>query len=284
MSSTLYQGVMDWLLAEPTVHAATLFGSTAAEAPAAARADAWSDYDFHVIISDPGLVRRLDWDHVIPGEKFLFQAMRPATGGVQKLTVVFAGGQLDLVLVPLFDFRLAKLGHTLRLQRRSRRLRSALNELKTCLQNGYRMVKGEKVWGGFYAAVQNDYAGVRLSDAEIVEMAASALVDSDWVRQKLLRGEIRAAQHILHRSLAETNFRLLRELRLRRDQPLPSFGLGRHVERLLTPAELAWVTVNARCEAPELLAATEAILGGLVALMGQLVPEWRRPILPEIRR
>ncbi len=279
MSRPLYEGVVHWLQAEPTVHAAALFGSKAAQSPVT-QADDWSDYDFHVILSNPGLVRQLDWSSLIPGQKFLLQTLRPASGGVQKLTVVFASGQIDLVLVPLMDFRLAKWGHTLRLQRHSLRLRTALNELKTCLQNGYRMVKGEHSWGGFYAAVQADYAGVRLSDSELANLAASALVDSIWIRQKLRRTEIRAAQHLLHRSLVETNFRLLRELRLRQGQPLPSFGLGRHVEQLLTADELSWVTVDAGCNRADLLASTQMAVDGLVALMGQLLPDWRKPELP----
>ena len=37
-------------------------------------------------------------------------------------------------------------------------------------------------------------------------------VATAWrAREKLARGELSAAQHVLHRSLAETNFRLLRE-------------------------------------------------------------------------
>uniref|UniRef100_UPI00404B6464 hypothetical protein n=1 Tax=Cephaloticoccus sp. TaxID=1985742 RepID=UPI00404B6464 len=78
----------------------------------------------------------------------------------------------------------------------------------------------------------------------------------------------------------ETNFRLLRELRLRQGQPLPSFGLGRHVEQLLTADELSWVTVDAGCNREDLPAATQMAVDGLVALMGQLLPDWRKPELP----
>jgi len=127
----------------------------------------------------------------------------------------------------------------------------------------------------FYARVATEMPGVRLGDAEARMLADAAVADWLWIQHKLARGELSAAQHVLHRSLAETNFRLLRELRLRRGQPLPSFGLGRHVERLLGPEELAWVRVDARCEAEALWSATERAAEGLRALMTELVGDDR---------
>jgi hypothetical protein len=120
-------------------------------------------------------------------------------------------------------------------------------------------------------------AGVRLGDAEVKVLADIFLCDLLWVLQKIDRGELAAAQHLLHRSLAETNFRYVRELRLRRGEPLLSFGLGRKVEAILPPEELAWVQVSARLEADELRRAAEAAFRGMQALMAKLIPTWRVP-------
>lgn len=274
---TFRQAVEQWIAAEPAVRSAVLFGSSAAAATAQT-ADAWSDLDLHITTTEPERLEHMDWPRVLPGSGFRFQAVRPATGGVRKVTAVFAAGQIDLVVVPLGQLRLARFGLWLGLERRNRRLRVALNEINTCLRGGYRFLKGEAEWGAFYVRVASEMPGVRLGDQEAVALAAIAVADRLWILQKLERGELGAAQYLLHRSLAETNFRLLRELRLRRGQPLPSFGLGRHVERLLSPEELAWVRVDARCEAAELKRATEQSAVGLQALMRELVGSaWRSP-------
>ena len=274
---TFRQAVEQWIAAEPAVRSAVLFGSSAAVATAP-MADAWSDLDLHITTTEPERMEHMDWPRVLPGSGFRFQAVRPATGGVRKVTAVFAAGQIDLVVVPLRQLRLARFGLRLGLARRHERLRAALDEIQTCLRGGYRFLKGEAEWGSFYARVAAEMPGVRLDDAAVVALADIAVADRLWILQKLERGELAAAQHLLHRSLAETNFRLLRELRLRRGQPLPSFGLGRHVERLLSAEELAWVRVDARCEAGELQRATDQAAAGLQALMRELVGSaWRSP-------
>jgi hypothetical protein len=125
--------------------------------------------------------------------------------------------------------------------------------------------------------VAAEMSGVRLADPELCALADVFLCELLWVMQKLERGELAAAQHQLHRALAETNFRLVRELRLRRNLPLPSFGLGRRVETLLRPHELAWVAISARREAADLAAAACRARDGLVSLMKELVPSWSVP-------
>lgn len=274
---TLLAAVRDWLEQERSIRSAVLFGSSARAETTPVTRDRWSDLDLHVITTRPAQLEQTDWAAVLPDQGYLGQAVRPATGGVRKATVLFAHGQLDLVLVPAAQMRLARWGWRLGLARRHARLREALNEIHTCICHGYRPLKGEAEWGGFYAAIQRDLPGVRLDDAAVCALADTALIEQHWVRQKLARGELIAAQHRLHLALADTNLRLLRELRLRRGEPVPSFGLGRHAESLLSPEELAWVTVDARCEREELAAATGRMLAGLEALTGRLTPDWRVP-------
>lgn len=275
----LLDAAQDWILREPAIQSAVLFGSSAHVELAGTGPDAWSDLDLHVITNQPTALETVDWPAVLPRQNYWGQAVRAATGGVRKATVLFAQGQLDLVIVPLRTMRLARWGWRAGLHRRHARLREALNEIHTCIHQGYRQLKGERAWGSFYAALKRDFPGVRLDDAMVRSLAELALVEQHWVRQKLARGELLAAQHRLHATLADINLRLLRELRLRRQQALPSFGLGRHAEVLLTADELAWVRVDARCSAEELSAATEQALRGLTALLRELLPDWPAPPL-----
>lgn len=194
---------------------------------------------------------------------------------MRKVTAVFVNSQIDLVLVPAQQLRLVRLAVRCGLHRHSRILQVALNEIATCLNSGYQFIKGEKEWGGFYSWIAHEMPGVRVNDDEAKALADGFLCDLLWVFQKLERGEFSAAQFVLHSSLAETNFRLIRELRLRRGQPLPSFGLGRRVESLLTPSELEWVKVNARLNAEELRGAAGYSFAGLRALMMEIVPAWK---------
>ncbi len=269
--------VSAWLTRETAVEAAILFGSSARPAGAVEAGDHWSDVDLHVATTAAARLERLDWSRELAGLGFCHQIVRPATGGVRKVTALFVEGEVDLVLVPAMRLRLGRLAVRLGLHRKSAALRYALNEIATCLRSGYRFLKGEDSWGGFYSWIVAEMPGTRLDDREAVRLADVFLCDLMWVLQKLQRGELVAAQHLLHRSLAETNFRLMREWRLRRGLPLPSFGLGRRAEFLYPPEELRLVQINARLEAAELHQAAWQAFDGVTAIMHAMVPDWNIP-------
>ena len=267
--------VTAWLTREPAVKAAILFGSSARPAGVLEAVDNWSDVDVHVVTTAAVRLEHLDWSRELAGLGFCHQTVRPATGGVRKVTALFMEGEVDLVLVPAARLRLGRLAVRLGLHRKSGTLRYALNEIATCLRSGYRFLKGEDSWGDFYAWIAAEMPGTRLDDRAAVGLADVFLCDLLWVLQKLERGELVAAQHLLHRSLAETNFRLMREWRLRRGLPLPSFGLGRRAESLYPPEELRLVQIDARLNAAELHQAAWQACEGVVAIMREIVPGWK---------
>lgn len=275
-SDALLRSAVAWLENDPRVLSAVLFGSTAGE-KSSRSSDSWSDIDLHVITSAPAQLELIDWTRAIPSQQFCLHVARPATGGVRKVTALFSTGQIDLVLVPVGGMRFARLALNCGLHRRLRFLEIALNEMSTTLRAGYRFLKGERAWGAFYARVASEMTGVRLGDAEAGKLADVFLCELLWVLQKLARGEFMAAQLVLHRSLAETNFRLVRELRLRRGQSLPSFGLARRLETLLSVEELFLVKIDARLDRDELRRAAWLAFAGLKTLMNELVPTWRVP-------
>lgn len=264
-----------WCENEPAVHSAVLFGSQARTQGAAAAADGWSDIDLHIITSAAERIEREDWRQHLPGLEFCLQVARPATGGVRKLTVLLAEGEVDLVLVPAGKFKLAEFALKLGLHRKLRGVRDPLNRLSTIMSGGYRFLKGEARWGAFYARIVAELEGYRLDGDAVRQLANVFLCELLWVLQKLERGELVAAQRTLHSTLVETNVLLLHEARMR--EHLPTFQQARRVEKLVTPAELAMVTVSARCEAAELRRAAWQIFDGFRALMVKLEPGWMVP-------
>jgi hypothetical protein len=157
-------------------------------------------------------------------------------------------------------------------------VKDSLNNLSTIMRGGYRLLKGERSWGPFYARVVSELPGFRLGDEEVRAMADSFLCDLHWVLQKLQRGELVAAQRILHRSLLETNIVLQHEARCR--ARAATFQQARRVEKLLSSEKLRTVQVSARLEYGELVRAAWTALAGLEIIMRELAPEWR--ITPEV--
>jgi len=261
-----------WLGGEAAVCSAVLFGSRARAGDAPAAADGWSDVDLHIVTNSIDQVARTDWPRVITGPEFVMQVLRPATGGTRKLTVLFAEGEADLVLVRSGQMRVASFAMRFGLHRRMRFAADALNTFATIMSGGYRFLKGERTWGPLYARVVAEMAGYRIGDDEARQFADAFLCDLLWVLQKLERGELVAAQRILHRALHETNVVLLHELRVRRSEV--TFQQARRVEQLVTPAQLATVQVSARLDRAELASAARRAGEGLETLMRELVPGW----------
>jgi len=271
----LLPAITAWANLESTVESAVLFGSRARDPKDFAPADAVSDVDLHIIATDPERIESIDWSMALPGRSLGLRVVRPASGGVRKITLVFASGAIDMVVVPSARLRLAQITMRVGLHRRLRNLSYPLNELATIMSYGYRFLKGERRWGRFYARVVAEMPGARISDLEAWNLADVFLCDLLWVLQRIDRGELIATQRVLHLSLAETNFRLLHELRVR--QGLATYREARRAERLLPGAELSLVQVSARLEAAELHRAAWQAFDGVVTIMHGLVPGWKVP-------
>lgn len=264
----------EWIHSEPNVRSAVLFGSKAREGRIAA-ADDWSDIDLHLVVGKVARVTGIAWQERFPSLHYCMHVVRPATGGVGKLTVLFEEGEADLVLVPVRQMRLVRLGVMLGFHRRPGKLADALNIMATIMSGGYRFLKGEHAWGNVYARIVKEMPGVRLTNKQARDLADGFLCDLLWLRQKLARGELVAAQRMLHRTLHETNVVLLHELRMRRG--MPSFQQARRIENLASSDDLKAVQVSASPEPSELRRAGDSLLNGLLYLMTELDPDWRIP-------
>jgi len=277
MNAPFFNIIVDWINLTPEIKSAVLFGSAASQrALGNAASHPSSDLDLHLIARKAGSIERIDWNLVLPDQKFCFQACRPASGGVRKITTIFEAGQLDLIVVPLAMMRVVRIGMCLGLYNKSRYFRLALDEMATCLRSEYRFIKGESSWHALYSGV-SALSGIRLSNRETRSLADVAICETLWVFQKLEKGELVAAQHVLHSKLSDINLRLWRELRLRRSLPLPSFGLGRQVETLAAEIERRYLCLSARLVVADLNIAAWKTLRGLKELMVQLDAGWSLP-------
>jgi len=273
--SNLLPALTAWLQAEPSVSAAVVFGSQVRKLGEPGAADDWSDVDLHLVTTASANIEQTNWAAALPSQHFCRQVVRPATGGVRKITALFSEGEADMVILPARRLRLASLAMSLGLHRKNGSLRYALNSLSTIMRGGYRFLKGERKWGAFYAKVVADMPGYRISDDEVNNLVEIFLCDLLWVLQKLERGELVAAQRILHRSLIEINILLLHEARIR--QSRPTFQQARRVEQLTSPAELRAVQLSSRLDHNDLRLAAWQTFDGMKFLMAELQPAWSVP-------
>ncbi len=264
-----------WAAGQPAIKAAVLIGSHIRPEGAPNAADLSSDWDFQVVTSSPRTFATAAWARTLPGCDLRVYSVRPAFGGVQKVTALFAGAETDFVVIPAGQLRLARVGLALGLHRRPGPVRRGLADLAIVVRPGYRFLKGGEAWGAFYERVIREVPDPRLADADAVTLADGFVCDVVWTLRKLARGELLAAQRMLHQSLAETNYRLLHELRLRRGEP--SYPEARRLERVATAEERSAVSLETPLVAEALHAAVQKARRTLETLMAQLVPAWRWP-------
>jgi hypothetical protein len=271
--------IAKWAAGERSVRAVALIGSRArAPEDVVWRADAQSDWDFHVITSDPELFSNPAWTAGLGARLQHYSVRRSAIGSVPKVGAIFDGAEADFVVIPLAKFRAARRHVRLKTAPPPAEVVQVMRDLALIVRPGWRFLKDVSGWDDFYRAAVNAVADRRMSDDDARMLANGFVFDARWTERKIERGELLAAQRMLHRSLAETNFQLLHELRLRRGER--SFPEARRAEIVLGAAELAAVTTSARAEAAELRAALEKSAATCRELMRVLVGDaWRWPEL-----
>ncbi len=268
-----------WAAGDPAVSGLVLIGSRQREAGDAVwRADAQSDWDFQLITSRPGIFAQREWTRGLGGIRVLAYAPRTAAiGGVPKINLLYEGGEADFVIIPARAARLTRILMALGRHRGPGRLRRQLQDLAIVIRPGWRFLKDTGRWDRFYRRVVAEVPDPRIGDELAHRLADGFVCDYVWTLRKLARGELLAAQRMLHRELAEANFRLLHEVRLRRGER--TFPEARRLERIGRPAEVAGVTVEARLEPASLQAAVEKSAATCRELMAALVGDaWRWPL------
>jgi hypothetical protein len=267
-----------WAAREPSVSGLVLIGSRERDpADPVWGADAHSDWDFHVISSQPKLFADSAWTAGLAGTELRVYSSRVTRiGHVPKVNAIFGDAEADFVVIPADVFRRAKAQAKRGEHRKEGRARSFLQNLAIVIRPGFRFLKGARTWEPFYRQVVAEVTDVRMTDKIALGLADGFVCDYVWTLRKIERGELLTAQRMLHRELAETNFRLLHELKLRRGER--SFPEARRIERVAGAAELAGVTPEASVQPASLSAAVEKSAATCRKLMAALVgPAWRWP-------
>lgn len=278
MKVSLGEKLISWAEAEAAVEMIALIGSRTRATGQAAAADSHSDWDFQLITSRPELFADRAWTGAL-GETLLAYVARPGRlGSARKVTALFSTGEVDLVVLPAAQVRavhdLVRAGQ----HAANPPVMQGLTDLAAVLQGGYRILKGDGVYGEFYRFVAAKIPPPRLSDADVRNLADGFVCDYVSTRHKIERGEFLAAQRWLHHQLAEVNFQLLHELRQRMGQA--SFPDARRLESLAA-GQVGGVTVDAAPNAAALGAAVEKSAATCRRLMRELVGEaWQWPELP----
>lgn len=273
---TLFDALQTWLNEARDVRVATVFGSYARALKGDGQAaDPWSDIDLQLVTNNPRKYLHRAWTKDVPSQTLQAYAVRPVFGGAVKVTAMFSGGEVDFVIINYRRLNFGRILFSLGLHRRFQSVSKGLGEFALVMSFGHLVLKGGSRWQNFYSRVVAEVPHARLNDEEVIQISEVAYVDAVSVIGKIERGELVAAQRWLHRSVVETNFRLMHELRVRRGQV--SFPDGRRVERLLPPEELAFVRFEVTLEAESLRRATVSALQGIRELLTALTgtaPTW----------
>ncbi len=276
MSRSLGEKIAVWAAAEPSVEALVLIGSRVRAATDRVwAADAESDWDFLIISSRPEIFSSPAWLTKVGAKPIAYAVRTAQIGGVPKIAAVFADTEADVVIQPVPVMRRLRHGLARGRQHSPGFVRAGLQDLAVVIRPGWKFLKDTKGWESFYRAAVAAVPDRRIDEPEARSLAEGFVCDAVWTRRKIARGELLAAQRMLHRGLAETNFRLLHELRLRRGER--TFPEARRIERVARESEVTAVTIAAQPSARSLAAALRKSSATLRALMRGLVPAWRWP-------
>ncbi len=229
------QRVCDWARNAPGVTALFLIGS---RAQPAGKVDAWSDWDFHLVLRNAAQFARTGWPAQI-GPVWCAHVERTERG-VLKTSVVFAGGiEADFVLLPAWQVRLAygAMRHPWAAPFYPRSLREGIANLRLIAAPGCRLLVGGEEWRRHLDALAAPWPDAELTADDYARVVSGYWRHLVWVAKKAARGESLAAQrwHFVHGR--DHLWRLLAEdARLAGREARPE---ARYAETWLLPEDLA---------------------------------------------
>lgn len=242
--------------------------------------DVGSDWDFQVVSDDVDAFRDGSWMvHENIGVPLVYIVRMGRLGSVSKVSVVLEEGELDLVIIPSFLFRLVATLCRLGVVGYFPRASIALRNLGAVWKGGVNIIKGDLYVSSFVEAMRRVANVGRLDDRDVCALANGFVCDYVSAKRKLQRGEMVAAQRWMHVHLAEVNFQLLHEWRQR--VGVATFPDARRVELVLSDKELELVKIVSSPNEASLSLALEKCADSCVELVGKLVgQEWSWPELP----
>ncbi|WP_438479629.1 aminoglycoside 6-adenylyltransferase [Oleiharenicola lentus] len=245
--------VVAWVRQQPEVEALIQIGS---RVQSGGVVDAWSDWDYQLVLSDTKRFLHRDWlKEIAP---VWCAHLERTERKVVKLSAVFAGGfEADFVLLPAWQMKLAcwGLNHPQWQKWFPSMLRRGVYNLQLIGVPGYRVVLGGPEWEKRLAGLRGDWSPRIMSAEDFDFHVTSFWRHAVWVFKKTMRGEFRAAQRWHAREVREHLYALLEEeARVSGLKPRPE---ARQAERWLTPERLAQTSVQLT---PQRAALAQALL------------------------
>lgn len=273
-----------WAKETPHVRVLLMIGSRTRRPGDCGCADEKSDWDFQVATSEGRLFLDSRWvAEAGLGKPLAYVARIGRLGTGTKVSVVLDGGELDIVVISSFDFRMLGLLYKYRLLKWSPKAIQGARSLSSVWSGGVAVLKGSKEVGRFVNGVRRELGVRRLDDDTILSIAEGFVCDYVSTRRKLDRGEIVAAQRWLHVQLGEANLALLHELRQRVGKI--SFPDGRRVESYLPREEIGRISLEATLDRRSMASALYRSANTFKLLAEELLKgRWHWPELPSSLR
>lgn len=275
----LGQRFVHWATVQAHVHALVQIGSQVRRSSEIDAADLFSDWDFQVISSCPGIFEDFEETAARFGCPLVVSVRQGRIGAPRKVTILFPEGELDIVVIPVLQFNQVSELVRLRNHLSNASAMRSLEDLASVLAGGYRILKGDSVVIELFDFIRSGIRIPHLNDADVRGLANGFVCDYVSTIRKIQRGEHLAAQRWLHHNLAEVNFRLAHELRQRAG--LSSFPDARRVERLGDEALRSALEVQAEVTRDSLTKAAQKCVVSFRGLIEALLRgDWTWPQLP----
>jgi hypothetical protein len=271
--------VLAWANARADIKALVQFGS---RVRGDGTADRWSDYDYHIITSNPKDYR--DGAFVRELGAPWASATRVSFGNVVRVTAIFEGA-LEADFIVLSHVEMAVVALALKFPATAplwpRALVGGVSSLRIAAAPGWKVIKGGARWEKRYARITPQLAA--MTEAQFEVICGEFWVELVWAAKKVARGEFRAGQRAVHEHLIENSLRLFREEALLDGRP--AHYVGRRAESWFTPEQLQATEGGTRPDRAVLMDALARISTEFAASSARLAERntWRPRPHSEVR-
>jgi hypothetical protein len=201
--------IIRWARRQPDLDLLVLAGSRAAKGAA----DGHSDWDFHLITSQPARYVGLGWLKEIAPIWCAHSALTPR--GVIKVSAIFEGGyEADFIPLATWKMKLVywAMKHPEYAGWMPGILRKGVMETRAfMLGSGYRIMVGADSWGRRLKSLEVPWEEVGMSEDEFGRVLNGFWQKSVWIFKKTVRPEPRSAIHWLHMLIVDHLYALLAE-------------------------------------------------------------------------
>jgi hypothetical protein len=201
--------IVDWANRQPDVAALIQIGS---RVQSSGEADAWSDWDYHLIVESTARFMNRAW----PGQIACCWCshFERTERGVVKLSAVFEGGlEADFVLLTTWQMKLVYWAMARPSLSRfyPASLRWGISNTRLIVGPGHQIIIGGRTWERWLGALAVTWPKQEFSFEDFLHHIAAFWRHAVWVQKKCVRGESRTALRWQQIALTDHVYALLEE-------------------------------------------------------------------------